>query len=140
MMRQVMALECRSRLFLFFSSRRRHTRLQGDWSSDVCSSDLPPRHPPSLFRSGCDASTGPCAERLLRVSARAVDRPRDVITAFVLRDHLFPYLVELGGTELRRLGQLERLRIDSTGGRDLDHTDSRGMVFQMLSALRVEGR
>src|SRR5688500_19438791 len=27
-------------IFLFFSSRRRHTRLQGDWSSDVCSSDL----------------------------------------------------------------------------------------------------
>src|SRR5256885_6004269 len=26
----------------FFSSRRRHTRLQGDWSSDVCSSDLSP--------------------------------------------------------------------------------------------------
>src|SRR5574337_48017 len=24
----------------FFSSRRRHTRLSGDWSSDVCSSDL----------------------------------------------------------------------------------------------------
>src|SRR2546426_5286953 len=29
-----------SGLFFFFSSRRRHTRLQGDWSSDVCSSDL----------------------------------------------------------------------------------------------------
>src|SRR2546426_2815852 len=28
------------RYFFFFSSRRRHTRLQGDWSSDVCSSDL----------------------------------------------------------------------------------------------------
>src|SRR5256885_8594814 len=28
------------RCFFFFSSRRRHTRLQGDWSSDVCSSDL----------------------------------------------------------------------------------------------------
>src|SRR5256885_13146922 len=27
-------------VLLFFSSRRRHTRLQGDWSSDVCSSDL----------------------------------------------------------------------------------------------------
>src|SRR5256885_1694001 len=27
-------------LYFFFSSRRRHTRLQGDWSSDVCSSDL----------------------------------------------------------------------------------------------------
>src|SRR5256885_7492090 len=29
-----------SYVFFFFSSRRRHTRLQGDWSSDVCSSDL----------------------------------------------------------------------------------------------------
>src|SRR5438094_1796761 len=27
-------------LFFFFSSRRRHTRSYGDWSSDVCSSDL----------------------------------------------------------------------------------------------------
>src|SRR5699024_11334216 len=25
----------------FFSSRRRHTRSKRDWSSDVCSSDLP---------------------------------------------------------------------------------------------------
>src|SRR5688500_20271948 len=33
----------------FFSSRRRHTSLQGDWSSDVCSSDL--------------ALQGPCAAR-----------------------------------------------------------------------------
>src|SRR2546426_4613847 len=31
---------CECELFFFFSSRRRHTRLQGDWSSDVCSSDL----------------------------------------------------------------------------------------------------
>src|SRR3989454_9264785 len=31
--------------FFFFSSRRRHTRLQGDWSSDVCSSDLRLMHP-----------------------------------------------------------------------------------------------
>src|SRR5216683_7322191 len=28
--------------FFFFSSRRRHTRSDRDWSSDVCSSDLPP--------------------------------------------------------------------------------------------------
>src|SRR5256885_10278664 len=27
-------------LLFVFSSRSRHTRLQGDWSSDVCSSDL----------------------------------------------------------------------------------------------------
>src|SRR5437764_2058940 len=30
--------------FFFFSSRRRHTRYIGDWSSDVCSSDLSRPH------------------------------------------------------------------------------------------------
>src|SRR5437879_6177616 len=36
---------CSSFFFFFFSSRRRHTRYIGDWSSDVCSSDLrPPDH------------------------------------------------------------------------------------------------
>src|SRR6267154_6715712 len=61
--------------FFFFSSRRRHTRWTGDWSSDVCSSDLPrhrrgfrpcargdPRHFPGLRGCGdaaliADAST-----------------------------------------------------------------------------------
>src|SRR6266446_8259546 len=36
--------------FFFFSSRRRHTRLQGDWSSDVCSSDLVSRVSPTHRR------------------------------------------------------------------------------------------
>src|SRR5690348_11639800 len=31
---------CSLRVGFFFSSRRRHTRWTGDWSSDVCSSDL----------------------------------------------------------------------------------------------------
>src|SRR5438046_9197183 len=31
----------------FFSSRRRHTRLVSDWSSDVCSSDLRLPHQPA---------------------------------------------------------------------------------------------
>src|SRR5256885_11976502 len=39
----------------FFSSRRRHTRLQGDWSSDVCSSDL---SRPSSTASAC--TSRPC--------------------------------------------------------------------------------
>src|SRR2546430_8971806 len=30
----------RPAIFFFFSSRRRHTRFDCDWSSDVCSSDL----------------------------------------------------------------------------------------------------
>ena len=33
-------------VFFFFSSRRRHTRLVSDWSSDVCSSDLLAAAPP----------------------------------------------------------------------------------------------
>src|SRR5437763_2027988 len=31
-------------IYFFFSSRRRHTRYIGDWSSDVCSSDLDTIH------------------------------------------------------------------------------------------------
>src|SRR3989454_2683252 len=38
----VFSICCKTRYPFFFSSRRRHTRLQGDWSSDVCSSDLLP--------------------------------------------------------------------------------------------------
>src|SRR2546426_9854839 len=38
-------------IFFFFSSRRRHTRLQGDWSSDVCSSDLSNRGKIYLYQS-----------------------------------------------------------------------------------------
>src|SRR5207248_7798093 len=36
--------------FFFFSSRRRHTRSYGDWSSDVCSSDLIIDNDALLFR------------------------------------------------------------------------------------------
>src|SRR5256885_9904605 len=43
----------------FFSSRRRHTRLQGDWSSDVCSSDLPRRPAPPLRSGARAAAVGP---------------------------------------------------------------------------------
>src|SRR5690349_20334759 len=45
--------------FFFFSSRRRHTRSLRDWSSDVCSSDLPVRYPQmmnSLLRPGLAAA------------------------------------------------------------------------------------
>src|SRR2546430_3000678 len=36
------------RCFFFFSSRRRHTRFDCDWSSDVCSSDLERNSPLSM--------------------------------------------------------------------------------------------
>src|SRR5258706_12200033 len=40
--------------FFFFSSRRRHTRLVSDWSSDVCSSDLPERRFAAAAQAGDD--------------------------------------------------------------------------------------
>src|SRR5256885_1388604 len=40
---QVERPQANESMCFFFSSRRRHTRLQGDWSSDVCSSDLMPQ-------------------------------------------------------------------------------------------------
>src|SRR6266550_4066240 len=38
----------------FFSSRRRHTRCSRDWSSDVCSSDLPVRAKDDSEISECE--------------------------------------------------------------------------------------
>src|SRR6266571_2463836 len=45
--------ECRYRGSAYLSSRRRHTRLTCDWSSDVCSSDLS-----SVSHTSCSTGTG----------------------------------------------------------------------------------
>src|SRR2546421_1412467 len=37
---EVLSWELKTDVYFFFSSRRRHTRSDRDWSSDVCSSDL----------------------------------------------------------------------------------------------------
>src|SRR2546426_5170100 len=52
----------------FFSSRRRHTRLQGDWSSDVCSSDLAQALSPAGARGLAQLLPGTAA-----LTARGVD-------------------------------------------------------------------
>src|SRR5256886_1329273 len=44
--------------FVFFSSRRRHTRFDCDWSSDVCSSDLPPSPNPPVQGQRLEARDG----------------------------------------------------------------------------------
>src|SRR2546421_6351212 len=44
--------------FFFFSSRRRHTRSDRDWSSDVCSSDLFSTGVGGAFRGKWDAPEG----------------------------------------------------------------------------------
>src|SRR5215467_16050904 len=79
--------------FFFFSSRRRHTRLQGDWSSDVCSSDLRE----TARREGCrcqithpggTVSTSPEDQLPALVVARAAEAP-----VFPMGDALFQRLL-----------------------------------------------
>src|SRR5437588_12840373 len=59
--------------FFFFSSRRRHTRSLCDWSSDVCSSDLPSAIPIESVH-GQKEDPG----RTLRLTVRAVLGPRQM--------------------------------------------------------------
>src|SRR2546426_5089502 len=61
--------------FFFFSSRRRHTRLQGDWSSDVCSSDLGARHALSARHAG-GGRTASAADRAASRRAASLQRSR----------------------------------------------------------------
>src|SRR5256886_10468955 len=56
-------------VFFFFSSRRRHTRFDCDWSSDVCSSDLRP--PDSLRHAPLHL---PARQRLVQDLADLLDR------------------------------------------------------------------
>src|SRR6266487_6757261 len=55
----------------FFSSRRRHTRWTGDWSSDVCSSDLALSwifFSPAIVANGDLPITGPLAALCLLIA------------------------------------------------------------------------
>src|SRR5437867_6866311 len=61
----------------FFSSRRRHTSSYGDWSSDVCSSDLSGREPGSRPRDGRQ-----------RAPSRAATTPRGAGRASGTCDHV----------------------------------------------------
>src|SRR5437867_11667762 len=58
----------------FFSSRRRHTRSYGDWSSDVCSSDLSAREVLRFWLTGVYAYGG--------VRGRVAHEP-EVVRSFV---------------------------------------------------------
>src|SRR5438270_12782515 len=46
-------------MLFFFSSRRRHTRFDCDWSSDVCSSDLADEAGAAAAAHGGSAGPGP---------------------------------------------------------------------------------
>src|SRR5438046_10679538 len=95
-------------MFFFFSSRRRHTRLVSDWSSDVCSSDLdlgearkPRPHDEPL----------PVAGKLTR---ELLEEPRPD-RARADERHVAPeHVPELRRSEERRVGKEGRARGAST--------------------------
>src|SRR2546427_8309727 len=67
-----------ARVFFFFSSRRRHTRFDCDWSSDVCSSDL--ERADALARELADVARRPGIEvpHHIRELPRQRVRPLDL--------------------------------------------------------------
>src|ERR1039457_2022492 len=122
-------------LFFFFSSRRRHTILQGDWSSDVCSSDL----------SGVPSGSGRGAhDRFVdapNATRAGIERPDIVATARIL---VAPS-DKAGATNfLRRKQRIEREQPHAIGrfevsiGRDrLDFGASDQVVTRIMSGLGV---
>src|SRR5438093_2012039 len=77
-------------LLFFFSSRRRHTRLVSDWSSDVCSSDLILYDEPT---SGLDPVVADSINRLIRrlqqrLGVTSVVVTHDMKSAFDVANHI----------------------------------------------------
>src|SRR6267154_4275428 len=100
----------------FFSSRRRHTRWTGDWSSDVCSSDLHGR--PLLDLPGHDRERAP----------QAPDRVPEV------SDMIIPTVIETTGHCERAYDIYSRLlrnRIVFVG-RAIDDAVANTVVAQLL--------
>src|ERR1022692_5231183 len=99
-------------LFFFFSSRRRHTRLQGDWSSDVCSSDLCrcsscPRVWPANALPDCRGG----GSRLLRLWCGSIDSngPRRALVPSAIRvyHHFRAYLRQRGECDVAVAGSVK---------------------------------
>src|SRR6266511_3100588 len=116
--------------FFFFSSRRRHTRFSRDWSSDVCSSDLPPaRSLPTPFPSnlcmaggramGCGGTVrARCASKGRARGASRLRAARVRLEAEQLRDALLVrgrelVLVELLGAH-PAVGDRKSTRLNSS--------------------------
>src|SRR5437762_4894736 len=61
--------------FFFFSSRRRHTRYIGDWSSDVCSSDVAKVKTPIISANPSTALATNRNTLILRISLNMMRSP-----------------------------------------------------------------
>src|SRR5205807_4228322 len=98
-----------------FSSRRRHTRLQGDWSSDVCSSDLQSvgrRH--VVIRRAADADAR--GDRAIaRRQVLGTYRPAQKIVVVEFADERAPDAREPAARQIGRASCRERVEITVAG-------------------------
>src|SRR2546430_586668 len=88
--------------FFFFSSRRRHTRFDCDWSSDVCSSDLAGRVDGTLLVINGDAilDTGAVVTGDVIVVGGTVARSPTAVVSGELRVYTAPLAYRIRGEEI----------------------------------------
>src|SRR2546430_11954053 len=92
-------------VMFFFSSRRRHTRFDCDWSSDVCSSDL------SSWRVWGERWLRGTDQRRLHLRARLLDKnPFQWLAQRERRPVMIAWLSLIGRSEERRVGEECRSR------------------------------
>src|SRR5262245_63461978 len=108
--------------FFFFSSRRRHTRCLSDWSSDVCSSDLP-----RAARAASRAGPPPRAPRCAPLPACASRSEEHTSELQSLRHLVCRLLLEKKKNEKTRLNEIHP--DDDT----VDHIMNRQIVEQARS-------
>src|SRR5437879_13898496 len=96
--------------FFFFSSRRRHTRYIGDWSSDVCSSDLVEQLGRAVREQGGAAGALTVPDTIQEVRLGRIGRPAPEdqrllgIAALLGKDVPFSIVQAVAGAGARRLG------------------------------------
>src|SRR2546430_4619891 len=95
---------CDDGVFFFFSSRRRHTRFDCDWSSDVCSSDLFADEVNRLL------TNGELGSRLGREGRALVKARYSWEAAIAPMEALFREVLSMGRSEERRVGKECRSR------------------------------
>src|SRR5690606_39371279 len=74
----------------FFSSRRRHTRFSRDWSSDVCSSDLPFGQVPRFYASPLITDVAQAKSAAASLLKRSLGLPYSVSFGTIVNPALEP--------------------------------------------------